>query len=613
MNKKIARRVSRVLETVYHSLLVVSKTPKAIGLVWETSVPLTLTVGLFAIVGGLVPLAGLYINKLIIDTVVLAAKTPGSELILHIIFLLGVDICIQVSSHALNGIETYIHFVLRNRLSLMLRRKVCEHALAIDLQTFENPKFGDTLSRANQEVGTRPMEVFGTLMMLLQGLITVGSLSIMFAFFQWYIVPLIFLISVPNVLIQMRFSSKSYQIQYERTQDKRLADYFISLVLDKNIVQEVKLFNLGGYFLNKGLSLKERFNKEDQALENSKQRHVFGAGVGSVITVFLGVAYFTLEAANGRITLGDLVLYTGALKRCLSTIASLLRGIGSLYSLNIQLQNLFALFDVQPRIKVNKRPIALPGNRIEQIAFRNVSYKYPDSDRWALKNIDLSIQAGTSVGLVGHNGAGKTTLIKLMTRLYDPTEGAIFINGVDLRDLSLRDIHDRVGVIFQNFARYSVSVRDNIGYGRIEALDNPMRTQEAARQAEAETFIKAFPKGFEQVLGRVFDDSLDLSGGQWQLIALARAFMRDAEIMVLDEPTAAVDVETEYKLFKKFQELMCNRTTLLVSHRLSAIRLVDQIVVLKNGEIQETGDHAVLMSHSGLYTDMFEKQAQAYR
>lgn len=613
MDKEITRRTKRVLQSAYHSLSVVGKTPKAVGLVWETSIPLTLTVGLFAVVGGLVPLAGLYINKLIIDAVVLAAKTPGSESILHILFLLGIDICIQVGSHALNGVETYIHFVLKNKLSLMLHRKVCERALAMDLQTFENPEFGDTLSRANREIGSRPMEVFGTLMLLLQGIITLGSLSIMFALFQWYIVPLIFLVSVPNVLIQMRFSSKSYQIQYERTQDKRLADYFISLVLDKNIVQEVKLFNLGEYFLGKGLGLKERFNKEDQALENSKQRHVFGAGSGSVITVFLGVAYFTLEAANGRITLGDLALYTGALRRCLSTIASLLRGIGSLYALNIQLQNLFALFDVQPRIKVLERPIALPGDRIEQIEFRNVSYKYPDSDRWALKNIDLSIRAGTSVGLVGHNGAGKTTLIKLMTRLYDPTEGAIFVNGVDLRALSLRDLHDRMGVIFQNFARYAVPVGDNIGYGRIEALDHRRRTREAARQAEAETFIQGFPKGFEQRLGRVFDDSLDLSGGQWQLIALARAFMRDAEVMVLDEPTAAVDVETEYKLFKKFQELMRNRTTLLVSHRLSAIRLVDQIVVLKNGEIRETGDHAILMSHNGLYTDMFEKQAQAYR
>ena len=242
-----------------------------------------------------------------------------------------------------------------------------------------------------------------------------------------------------------------------------------------------------------------------------------------------------------------------------------------------------------------------------------MSYKYPDSDGWALKDISLSIEGGKSIGLVGHNGAGKTTLIKLMTRLYDPTEGTIFINGVDLRELSLRDVQDRVGVIFQNFARYSVSARDNIGYGRIEELDNLKRIQKAARQAEAEAFIKTFPNGFEQMLGRVFNDSQDLSGGQWQLIALARAFMRDAEVMVLDEPTASVDVETEYKLFRKFQELMSDKTTILVSHRLSAIRLVDQIVVLKNGKIQEVGDHEMLMSHHGIYTEMFEKQAQAYR
>ena len=351
--EKILQQASRILETVYNSLSTIRKTPKAFGLVWETSAPLTLLMGLFAVVGGLVPLAGLYINKLLIDTVVLSAKSPSPELILHIIFLLGVDICIQAGSHALNGIEGYIQFLLRTRLSLMLHRKVCEHALKMDLQTFENPSFRDTLSRANQEVGSRPMEAFRTLMMLLQGIITLGSLSIMFALFQWYIVPLIFLVAVPNVLVQMRFSNKSYQIQYERTQDQRLADYFIALVLDKNIVQEVKLFNLGSYFLNKGFRLKETFNKKDQSLEKSKQRQVFWAGSGSVITVFLGAAYFTLEAANGRITLGDMALYIGALKSCLSTIAGLLRGMGSLYSLNIRLQNFFDLFNVRPRIKVS--------------------------------------------------------------------------------------------------------------------------------------------------------------------------------------------------------------------------------------------------------------------
>ena len=361
------------------------------------------------------------------------------------------------------------------------------------------------------------------------------------------------------------------------------------------------------------MTLFDKFFQEDKSL--ALRRAVVGFGLGLIATLgFYGsYAWIVWHTVQGKISLGDMTLYLSIFRQGQSTFQAILSGVGSIYENNLFMANVFDFLGLKPQMVIATRKHDLPVSLHRGIEFRGVGFRYPESEEWALRNIDLSIRPGEKIALVGPNGAGKTTLIKLLSRLYDPTEGAILIDGIDIRELDPVDLRQKIGVIFQDFVRYHVPARENVGFGQIDSLEKIEQIIEAARKSGAHPIIENLPEGYETMLGRWFRGGHELSVGQWQKIALARAFMRDAEILVLDEPTAALDAETEYEIFRHFQELTEGKTAILISHRFSTVRMADRIVVIQEGRIAEIGSHPELLRQEGIYAHLFSMQAQGYR
>ena len=589
-------------------------TPQAVKLVWQTNPWATLGLGFLTLTGALLPASQAWVGKLIVDGVVASVQLGADPATVKTVFVylileLGLFLIGTGFNHSRRLIQQLIQLQLANRI----RGEIIQKALTLDLAFFEHPDFYDRLQNARRESGYKPVELINDSFLIVQNTITLISFAVLLLRFSPWLVVALVITSIPAFIAETRFSKEGFRLLSRRAPETRQVNYLSRLLTEDTSAKEVKLFNLGETLLARYMTLFEKFFREDKSL--AVRRAVAGFGLGLIATLgFYGsYAWIVWRTVQGQISLGDMTLYLAIFRQGQSTFQGILSGIGSIYENNLFMANLFDFFGLKPQMGVASRMKSLPVPLRQGIEFRGVGFRYPDSEEWALRDISLTVRCGEKIALVGPNGAGKTTLIKLLSRLYDPSEGAILIEGIDIRELDPLDLRQRIGVIFQDFVRYHVPASENIGFGQIEASDKLEQIIESARKSGAHSIIENLPNGYQTMLGRWFHGGHELSVGQWQKIALARAFMRDAEILVLDEPTASLDAETEYEIFRRFQELTVGKMAILISHRFSTVRMADRIVVIQEGRIAEMGSHDDLLDQRGIYSHLFSLQAAGYR
>jgi ATP-binding cassette subfamily B protein len=589
-------------------------TPQAVKLVWQTNRLATIGLGFLTLAGALLPASQAWVGKLIVDGVVASIQRGADpEVVRRVFVYLILELALFLLNTALNHARRLIQQLIQLQLANRIRGEIIQKALTLDLAFFEHPDFYDRLQNARRESGYKPVDLINDTFLIVQNTITLISFAVLLLRFSPWLVIILLVTSIPAFIAETRFSEEGFRLLTRRAPETRQINYLSRLLTEDTSAKEIKLFNLGETLLTRYMTLFDKFFREDKSL--ALRRAVAGFGLGLIATLgFYGsYAWIVWHTVQGKISLGDMTLYLTIFRQGQTTFQNILSGIGSIYENNLFMANLFDFLGLKPQMGVAARNQVLPVPLRRGIEFRGVGFRYPDSEEWALRDIDLSIRPGEKIALVGPNGAGKTTLIKLLSRLYDPSEGTILIDGIDIRELDPRDLRQRIGVIFQDFVRYHLAASENIGFGQIEALDRLEQIIESARKSGAHSIIENLPDGYQTMLGRWFHGGHELSVGQWQKIALARAFMRDAEILVLDEPTASLDAETEYEIFRRFQELTVGKMAILISHRFSTVRMADRIVVIQEGRIAEIGSHHDLLNQGGIYGHLFSLQAEGYR
>ena len=585
--------------------------PPLLRMVWQTSPAITSATVLFRLLAALIPLGQLWIGKLIMDQVGRAItglpRDSG-----RIWVLLGYEIGLVVLSDLLSRAINLCDSLLGDKFTNFVSLRLMEHAAQLDLVSFEDPVFYDKLDRARRQTTAR-LGMLAVLAGMGQQAITLLSLSAaVVSFSPWFLLLLVVAV-IPAFLGETRFAMLAYSMLYRWTPERRELDYLRMLGASSQSAKEVKIFGLGGYLADRSRELFDRFYNENKAL--AIKRAVSGSLLNLLPTAGYYAAYILIlvRTLSGALTIGGLTFLTGAFARSRGLIESLFSSFNNIAEQALYIKDLFDFFETRPAIV--SPPNALPAPRPihSGFEFRDVSFSYAGSDRRVLNRVSFRFDAGERIALIGENGAGKTTLVKLLARLYDPTEGAIFLDGVDLREYDVEGLRKEIGVIFQDYMRYDMPVRENIGFGRIEELGNLPRIEDAARKSLAAPLIAQLARGYEQMLGRRFENGVDLSAGQWQKIALARAYMRDAQVLILDEPTASLDARAEYEVFLRFADLTRDRMAVLISHRFSTVRMADRILVLADGEIIEQGTHKQLVALGGRYAELFELQAAGYR
>jgi ATP-binding cassette subfamily B protein len=502
--------------------------------------------------------------------------------------------------------------LLAERFTNHVSLRMIEHASQLELASFEDPQFYDKLERARNQTNTR-VQLLNGIAQMCQHIVVLASLSAGILWFSPWLSLLMVVSVLPSLVGEAHFAFAAYTLMHGRTQGRRMLDYLRTLGLSIQSAKEMKLFGLAPYITECYRKLSNKFYLQDRNL--AAWRNGVGSTLNSISIAGYYVAYASiiLETARGALTIGDLTFLTGAFLRVRSRIDGLFSLFGNIADQAVFLDDLFQFFDTKPATQ--PRPHLLPAPRPirDGFVFNNVSFIYPGATQVVLRNINFRLPRGERVALVGASGVGKTTIIKLLTRLYEPSSGAIFLDNIDLREYDIEDLRREIGVIFQDYMRYDFSVSENIGMGKIEELKNESRIREAAWKGLVTPLVERMPNGFDQTLGRRFDGGIDLSTGEWQRVALARAYMRDAQVLVLDEPTASLDARSEYEVFKRFASMTKGRTTLLVSHRFSTVRMADRILVLDGGHISEEGTHDQLVAKNGQYAELFSIQAAGYR
>ncbi len=587
---------------------------RAIRLVWDSSRGWMIANIFLLVLQGLLPLLSLYLLKLMLDSVVAALELADKEAafadVMVVIVLAGL---VTLLSNLARTIGSFVSSMQGRVVADYMNDILHAKSIEVDLEYYENAQYFDTLHRAQQEAAFRPLMIVNGLAGVFQNTISlVGTLWLLLTF-HWAIGLILFVAVFPGMIVRLNFSRILYALQRQYTPEDRRSWYFKNLMTGAEFAKEVRIFELGSIFMQQYQELRQMLRGVKTRIDIQRSSAEFVTQIIATIAVFGSYAFVAYSAVIGAITLGSLMMYYQAFQRGQGFLQNLLSGLASLYENNLFIGNLYEFLDIQRQIIDPEDPRPVPQPMQQGIVIENINFQYPNTTRKTLEDISLTIRPGEVIALVGANGSGKTTLVKLLCRLYDPTAGRITIDGIDLSDFSIHELRQQISIIFQDYAKYNLTAKQNIGFGNTEVWADLDKIITAAQHAGAHEVIANLPDGYDTILGKLFDHGEELSIGQWQKVALARAFLRDSQLIVLDEPTSAMDPKAEYEVFKSFRKLLDGRSAILISHRLSTVRMADRIYVLQDGHIIENGSHDELVYRDGTYAHLFETQAKNYR
>ncbi|WP_439696487.1 ABC transporter ATP-binding protein [Mucilaginibacter sp. AW1-7] len=585
--------------------------PAFFRLVWQTNRWMTVVNALLRIARSAMPLGLLYVGKLIIDKVVTISHSQVKDMA-QLWELVGLEFALAILTDALSRAITLMDSLLGDLFSNHTSVKIMSHAATLDLDQFEDSVFYDKLERARQQTVGRTI-LLSQVMSQVQDLITMGFLAVgLMAFNPWLIILLLIAI-IPAFLGESYFNDRSYALTRGQTPERRELDYIRYLGASDETAKEVKIFDLSGFIIDRFKQLSNKFYTDNKRLAiNRSLWGTFFAMLGS-LGYYGAYVVIIVRAVQGSVTIGELAFLAGSFRQLRALLEGILTRFTAVSQGAIYLRDFFEFFEIEPKIKLSVSGLPFPETIRRGFTFEDVGFRYLNSDKWANRHLSFTLYPGEKLALVGENGAGKTTLVKLLARLYDPTEGRILLDGIDLREYDLADLRLNVGIIFQDYLRYQMSFAQNIAVGKISERDNRPLIEHSARQSLADVLAAKLPGAYDQQLGKRFADGVELSGGEWQKVALARAYMRDAQLLILDEPTSALDARAEFNVFERFAELTKGRSAVLISHRFSTVRMADRILVLEKGELAEIGSHEELLLKGGRYAELFDLQAAGYR
>ena len=591
--------------------------PEFFRLIWSCDRLLAVFNILLRVIRASLPLTMLYVGKLIIDEIVLisvtavgsAVENPDMSILTTLVLIeLGLAVFSDLLGRGIALVDSLLGDLVSHEISLRLMHQ----SARLDLECFEDSEFYDKLERARRQASSRILLMSQALTQL-QDSITVFFLAVALITFKPWLLLLLAITLIPAFLGETHFNSQSYSLMYGWTQERRELDYLRFAGASDETAKEVKIFGLSDFFGKRFQKLAEEYYQVNRNLSVSR------AAWGGLLSMLGSLGYYTAYAViiyrtvYGELSLGDLIFLSGSFLRLRSLMEAILIRFSSIADSALYLRDLFDFLEMEPRIRSKDESLPFPETIHDGFTFENVGFRYPQMEKWVLRDVSFTLHPGEKLALVGENGAGKTTLVKLLTRLYDPAEGRILLDGHDLRDYNLDGLRDAVGVIFQDYVKYHLTASENIAVGRIDDRNNANRIKEAAQRSLADKVIDNLPEGYQQMIGRWFKQGTNLSGGEWQKIAIARAYMRDAQLLILDEPTAALDARAEHEVFNRFVELTFDKCAVLISHRFSTVRMADRIVVLHEGKLLEHGTHEELLAAGGQYSELFQLQASGYR
>jgi ATP-binding cassette subfamily B protein len=594
-------------KTIKEKLLQAVRVEQAIQLVWQAAPGWTLVNLFLQFVQGILPLAALYLMKLIVDNVTLAINAVDkSEAFSQVIFFIVIAAAIAL----LNALSQLLASMANQAMSLAVTNHVFDlmHAksVEVDLEYYENPQYFDTLHLAQQEGPYRPTAIVNDLVRLVQNSVTLLAMAGLLVTLHWIVAVILFAAVLPGIAVRIHYSNKLFQWHLQRTKTERQASYINWILTGDMYAKEVRLFGLGDLLIGRFSRLQGKLRTEKLLLAKKQSMADFLAQTSATVAVFGSFTYIAYKTINGLITLGDMVMFFQAFQRGLNAMRELLGGMASLYENNLFLSNLFDFLSLSPTVKQPVHPRQVPIPLQQGIVFDKVAFQYPSSNRKVLEDVSLAIAPGETVALVGRNGCGKTTLAKLLCRLYDPQHGSITFDNIDLKEFDINLLRREISVLFQDFAKYYLTAKENIWFGNVNMSQAENHIKKAAEQAGVDKLINGLEHGYETVLGKWFENGEELSRGEWQKIALARAFLRKSQILLLDEPASSLDPQAEYEIFQKFRELAEGVTAIFISHRLSTVKMADRIFVMEKGSIIESGTHEELMLKAGSFANLFK-------